>query len=439
MNILRWTAAGLLLSGAVSIAAFMVLGRAHSAAFAQDKQDWPGWRGPGRDGSAKGFTPPASWPKELKQGWQVEVGEGHSTPALVDGKLYVFTRQGDDEVTLCLNAADGKEIWRDKHPVDAKFMLEGAAKPHGKGPFASPLVQDGKVFTFGIRSTLSCLDAKSGKKVWREEFDGKFPKPQAEWGSAASPIIVDGAVVVHVGGGPGPLRDGPGKGAIMAFAVADGKLKWTWGGDCAGSSSPIVATIGGKPQLITQTESLVVGLSPADGKLLWQEEFKTSFQQNSVDVVVHGEKVVYSGYGKGVFAIRVGGAKPEPVWQTTDVSMYMSNPILKGDRLFGFSEKKKGHFFCLDAKDGKTLWSGPPRQGENAALVDAGGVILALVTQRPDGKDASHLVVFDAADGKYEERARYKVADVPAWAHPVVSGKSIIVKDRAKLTQWILP
>lgn len=414
MNRIAWAAAGLLLCGKATA------------------QDWPGWRGSGRDGKITGFQAPAPWPKQLKQEWQVEVGEGLSSPALVDGRLYLHARLGEDEVTLCIEAATGKELWRDR--LEVKYDPPGPAAPYGKGPFASPLVSDGRVFTFGIRSTLSCLDAKTGKVLWRNDFKGKFPKPEAEWGTAASPIMVDGKVVVHAGGGP--KAEGGKKGAIMALDAASGELRWSWDGDCAASASPVVATIGGKPQLITQTESLAVGLSPSDGKLLWEVGFKSAFQQNSVTPVVHGDHVILSGFGMGTLAYRVDGAKPVQAWRSSEVSMFMSTPVLKGERLYGFSEKSTGQFFCLDAKNGETLWTGDGRQGTNAAVLDGGNVILALLTPAPKESKPSHLVVFEASDKDYAEKARYKVSDGPTFAHPVVSGKAIFIKDKTKLTRW---
>ena len=112
--------------------------------------------------------------------------------------------------------------------------------------------------------------------------------------------------------------------------------------------------------------------------------------------------------------------------------MYMSTPIVKGDLVYGFSQKRRGQFFCLDAKTGDVLWRGDGRQGENAALVDAGDVFLALNTD-------SELIAFKATDEDYEELARYTVADTPTWAHPVVSGKRVFVKAEKTLTEWKLP
>jgi outer membrane protein assembly factor BamB len=404
---------------------------------AASAQDWPQWRGPDRDGVVKGFTPPAEWPKELKQGWQVEVGEGVTSPALVGGQLFLLVRQGEEEITLCLDAGTGKQIWRDA--IKVEYDPPGAAKPYGKGPFASPLVADGRVYTFGIKSLLTCLDAKTGKVVWREDFKGKFAKPEGEFGTGASPILVDGAVIVPVGGGPNKAGGGQGTGAILALDTATGKVRWSWDGDTSSSVSPILATVGGKPQLITQTESLAVGLSPTDGKLLWQIEFRTAYNQNSVTPVVFENLVILSGYKSGTAAYRIDGDKPQRAWQSKEVSMYMSTPVLHGGRLYGFSETSRGQFFCMDPKKGELLWADDASNGPHASVLSVGKFILGLHTPDPRDNKPSHLIVFEAKGEDTAEKARYKVADTPAWSHPILTGKSIIVKDRTKLTQWILP
>jgi outer membrane protein assembly factor BamB len=407
-----------------TILALLILSTAASA------QDWPGWRGAARDGRLTGFKPPAEWPKELKQGWQIEVGEGHASPALVDGRLYVFVRRGGDEVLACLDASTGKELWKDAQPVD--FTPENAARAYGKGPFASPIVADGRVYTFGIAGLLACLDAKTGKPLWRYDPKDDFEKPYPVWGTGLSPLVSGGLCIVHVG------REK--KGAVLALDAATGKEKWRWEGDGPSYASPIAATLGGKAQIVMQTEFHAIGLSAADGKLLWKTEFATKYEQNSVTPVVLGDLVLLSGYGAGVGALRPGADSAEWVWRASEASMFMSTPILQGERLYGFSEKGRGQLFCMDAKTGKALWIEGGRIGENAAIVDAGPVLVALLTPEPkDASKPSTLVVFDASENGYAERARYKVSDTPAFAHPVLSGKSIFVKGLTKLTQWTLP
>ena len=171
-----WVAC-LALMGAISVAA----------------QDWPQWRGANRDGKVTGFTAPQAWPKELTQKWKVTVGAGDAAPALVGDKLYVFSRQGADEVTLCLSATDGKELWRNAYAAQAPT---GPAGRH-PGPRSSPAVADGKVVTLGVGGVLSCLDAGTGKVMWRKE---DLSKSVPQFFTAMSPVMADGLCIAHLGG-----------------------------------------------------------------------------------------------------------------------------------------------------------------------------------------------------------------------------------------------
>src|SRR5687768_13688936 len=128
-------------------------------------QDWPQWRGPNRDAKAADFKAPKTWPNELIQKWKVFVGDGVATPALVGDKVYVFTREEGNELMRCLNAADGKELWQDKYE---SLGASGPAQSFS-GPRSSPTVANGKVVTLGVRGMLSCLDAASGKVLWRKD------------------------------------------------------------------------------------------------------------------------------------------------------------------------------------------------------------------------------------------------------------------------------
>jgi len=147
-------------------------------------QDWPQWRGPNRDGKVKGFEAPRQWPNELTQKWKKTVGSGIATPALVGNKLYVFVRQGDEETTICLNAGNGNEIWKEKYTAQA---VTGAAGRH-PGPRSSPTVTNGKVLTIGVGGVLSCLDASNGEVLWRKD---PFPKVVPRFFTTMSPVVVD--------------------------------------------------------------------------------------------------------------------------------------------------------------------------------------------------------------------------------------------------------
>ncbi len=388
-------------------------------------QDWPQWRGPARDGQASGLTAPKVWPKELKRSWRVTVGEGHASPVVVGGRAFVFTRVGADEVVSALDLGTGKSAWEHRYP--APYTMNSAAVGHGKGPKSTPLVSDGRVFTLGISGILTSLDAASGRVVWQKEFATQFKTTSPLYGAATSPILEGGLLIVHVGG-----HD---DGALTAFDPTTGAVRWTLKGDGPGYTSPVVADLGGVRQLITQTQTRLIGVDPVKGTLLWAVPFTTDYDQNAVTSLVVGDLVVYSGVDKPLRAVRPvrkgSSWEATPAWEAADVALYMSSPIAAGGRLLGFSQRKKGQIVALDPKTGRGVWTSEGRQGDNAALVGLGGSVLALT-------DAGQLVVFDAAASGYAPLATYTVAETATWAHPVPVRGGLLVKDANSLTLFRL-
>jgi outer membrane protein assembly factor BamB len=395
----------------------VVLGLAATALAAAD---WPQWRGPARDGRS-GVAARAAFPEALTPAWKVAVGEGHASPVVVGDRVYVFAREGEEEVVQALELATGKRVWR--HAAQAPYTMNSAATSHGKGPKATPVVAGGRVFAFGISGILTALDAASGRVLWRKEFAKEYGETAPLYGVAQSPVVDAGRVIVHVGG--------PGKGALTAFDTATGAVAWSWKGDGPAYASPVVATIAGVRQVVTLSESFLVGISADTGQLLWQLPFTTSWVQNAVTPIVTGDTVVYSGLDHPLRAIRVAkaasGFSTSPAWENGEVAAYMSTPVLEGGRLYGLSHKKRGQFFCLDAGTGKTLWLSEGRQGENAALVSAAGAILALTTD-------SELLVLPLKGSGFAPARRWRVAESATWAHPVVTGEGLLVKDKTQLS-----
>lgn len=383
-------------------------------------QDWPQWRGPSRDGNVSGALIPSSWPKALKEQWKVTVGIGHSSPVVANGKIYVFARQGEEEVLLSLDAVTGKEIWRSSQPI--AYEMHQAATGHGKGPKSTPVVYKGNVYTFGISGVLSCHDARTGKLKWRE-FSKQYPKTSPLFGTAMSPLVDNGVLIAHVGG-----HD---KGALTAFDPETGATKWSNEMDGPAYSSPIVVTLADVRQLVTSTQGNVIGVDVASGKLLWKLPAKSQYDENSVTAIAFKDMVIFSREGQGLTAIRLeshdSGFVPKEAWNNKENHMYLNSPVLVGNTLFGLSPLKKGQFFAIDAETGKTLWQGPGRMGENAAILNLGGKVLLLLIN--DG----NLVVLPADAKEYLPAAQYTVATSPTWAHPVVIGRRILVKDQTSL------
>jgi outer membrane protein assembly factor BamB len=423
------------------LATLVLLGSSRSHA-----QDWPQWRGANRDGKATEFTVPATWPRELTKKWQVPVGGGDSSPALVGDRLYVFGRQGDDEVLRCLDVATGKQIWKEQYPSKG---AEGPAGGMHAGPRSSPAVADGKVVTLGVRGILSCFDAASGKLLWRKDQIQGWPM----FYTASSPLVVNGLCIAQLGGTK--------NGAIVAYDLTTGDEKWKWSGQSPAYSSPVLLTVNGTTLVVAETEEDIVALHEADGKVAWEAPFKAErMAYNAATPIVDGQMIIYSGVGRGTRAVEIekqgDSFKGKDLW-TSKEAVQFNTPVVKDGSLFGLTQSNQ--FFAVNVQNGKTEWTAPAPQasgggqpaggrggrggpggrggrgmrggrgGGYGSIVAAGSVLLALT---PSGE----LVVFQPSDKEFKELAHYKVATTPTYAYPVVSGNRIFVKDQESVTLW---
>ncbi|MCP4660107.1 MAG: PQQ-like beta-propeller repeat protein [bacterium] len=386
-------------------------------------QEWPQWRGPNRDGVASGFTVPESWPEKPQRVWQTAVGSGYSGPVTAGGTIYLLSREGDEEVVQAFTLSDGKPQWRQSYP--ASFRVSQVASAHGKGPKSTPVVADGKLYTLGISGTLSCFDASTGKRRWQKDFSDEFKNTWPIYGTGMSPIVVGDLLIAHVGG--------PRDGALIAFDASSGEVRWRNAEDGPSYASPIVVELQGQRQLVTMTERHIVGVDLGNGRQLWSVPYKTGYDENIVTPVLYGDKLIFSGVQKSTLAYEVkrDGERwtPREVWSSSQVPIYMSSPVLVGNRLFGMSHKDKGRFFALDAATGKTLWITEGRQGEYASIASAGGVLLILTGH-------AQLWVLPADADDFAPLARYKVADSPTWAHLALTERGILIRDQSSLALW---
>jgi outer membrane protein assembly factor BamB len=379
-----------------------------STAASARAQDWPQWRGLNRDNHVTGFAEPKTWPKELTQKWKVNVGIGESSPVLMGDKLYVFGRKGDDEVTLCLDAATGKEVWSYKYMADS---VGGPAAKH-PGTRSTPAVGEGKVCTLGVAGVITCLDALSGKKIWEKK------KAMPKYYTSTSPIIVDGKCVVFAG-------------ALTAYDLATGEEKWSWSEAEAPYGSPVLLTAGRVKQVVTPAMGALVGVNLADGKLLWKTKLGSAYQSTYSTPVIDGTTVIYSepggkgkGGGGGTVALKIesdsGVFIAKEVWKKPLAASGYHTPVLKGDLLFGVASDRT--FFCLNAKTGDTLWTDKSKQGECGSILDTGHVLLALSSDQ-------QLIAFEPSSQQFKEVAKYRVGDGETWSVPIVAGSRIYVKD----------
>ncbi len=403
------------------------------AATGAGQEEWPGFRGVNRDGRVTGWPEamhePHQWPESLERRWRIPVGLGHASPVVQDGTVVVFVREGEEEVLRALRPTDGEAVWSASYP--APYTMNRSALGHGPGPKSTPEVAAGRIFTLGISGILSAWNATDGSLLWRRLPDPRFSGNESPlYGAGSSPgAIADGErVLVHLGG--------PNDGTLAAFDAATGETVWEIAGDGPAYVSPTPAVVAGVRTIPTMTEERILLVAPEDGRILWEMPFTTPYDQNIVNPVVlpGAEVVIFAGLGNPTFAVRFrsspdGTLSGDTVWEAADSPFYMSNPVLAGDRLIGFSERNSGQFVAMDTGTGADIWRSPPRAGENAALLVAGNTVLALT-------DRAELLVLDPGASTFDPLRRYEVAPSPTWAQPVPLGDGFLVKDETHLARW---
>lgn len=398
-----------------SVVVALVVGIGSSVVGTQDRPtDYPQWRGQARDGSASAFVAPARWPDTLTRRWAVDVGEGYATPLVIGETVYTFTRQDGREVATALDAATGTVVWDTAYPAPYD-MFSGTAM-HGEGPKATPLFHDGKLYTHGITGAVTAFDETTGEVVWQ------IPAPDGQplFGTAVSPVTDGDRIILH-----------PGYAPLTAFDAQTGEVAWI-SGDQGVWASPFITELEGVRQVVSVAYQVVEGIDLSDGALLWEYPIDPQ-KVHAVTPLVYDGMIIISGQDAGVKAIRPhqrdGDWDVELVWETPDVAMELSNPILIDHALFGLSHRSSGQYFMMDARNGEVDWRGDPRAAENTAVVKAGDLLFLL-------NDDAELTIGRLGQRGLEPIRTYTVADSATWAQPVISGNRLFVKDVATLALW---
>ncbi len=400
--------------------------------------DWPQWRGPARDGISQETGLLKEWPKGgPKLSWKINLGGvGYSSPVVAGKNVFVTAAEDDDkglkEFLVCLNAEDGKQVWK----VDLPNSDGNYNGGWGSGPRATPTLAGDFIYVLGARGDLFCLKAANGNKVWSvnlpKEFGGGIPF----WGYSES-VLIDGDRVVCTPGGK--------KGAILALDKATGKKLWQSADltDAAAYSSIVIATTGGVKQYVTQTATAAVGVRATDGKLLWRKDDLKRAVAIIPTPIVAGNLIFFtSGYGAGCELIKLDASEDGTVKATTEytqnllITNHHGGVVQVGDHIYGHTDRG-AKWFCYDFKKGGEEFVWESKALGKGSLTVADGMLFCL---GEDPKKGTVVLTEANAEG-WKETGRFDLPEKSQfprkagmiWAHPVVANGKLYIRDHELL------
>ena len=391
--------------------------------------DWPQWRGPERTGHVPPGGPAiTTLPAEPKAVWRLPIGDGFASPVVAEGRVYFLDNQGDREVAHAVDAATGQELWRT--PPLGSSHRDG----FGVGPRCTPVADGPRVFVQTAKGEFQCLDAATGKQLWRTNFVEDFGAIYiGESGTAAGASrhgasgssIVDGEnILVQVGSTKGAC--------IVAFAKATGKVVWKSQSDQTAYAAPILATVAGVRQFISFTAEALIGLDPADGRLLWRVPAVTRLGRNVTTPVVWKDLVLVASHQLGLVATRLtktaDGLTASEAWVNKKMTINFSSPVVVGEHLYGLGPAK--NIVCLALATGELAWEKTGLLQTEGGRAEAGFLVLGsnILTLT----DGGQLVLFAANPREYQELGRTQACG-NTWCNPAYVDGRLYLRDAREL------
>ena len=387
-------------------------------------EDWPGWRGPQRNGISTETGLLTEWPTEgPKLIWQAhDLGEGYSTPSIVGDRLYLVSNKGtDDEFVLALSIEDAKQIW------STRIGKVGPNKgPQYPGARSTPSVVGDLLYALGSDGNLVCLETKTGKVRWGKNLRTDFGGQPGNWAYAESPLV-DGDLVVCTPGGSDAT--------LVALDRKTGDVVWKSPlaeGDQAAYASMIVVEVGGLKQYVQFLQKGLVGIEAKSGKFLWRYGRTAEGSPANIPTPVAQGAFVYSAAGRsggGLVELKVEGeaATAEQVYFAAKLPTSIGGVVELNGYLYGTNSQG---LICAEFKTGEIKWQD--------RAVGAGSICAAEGLLYVHGEKGDVALV-EATSDAYREKGRFTLPDQPdrgrsqAWAYPVIAGGRLYIHDLGEL------
>ncbi len=379
--------------------------------------EWPQWRGPQRNGLSSETGLLKHWPANGPAvTWSItSLGEGYGSLAIRAERIYVQGTKGTESAVFCLNRADGKTIW-------SASLGPKVDEGRGNGPRGTPTLDGDRIYVLTENGDLTCLLERDGSRVWSKnilkEFGGRNPK----WLISESPLVDGNRLIVSPGGSSA---------GIVALDKMTGAEIWRSRdlSDQAGYSSCIAADVGGVRTYINFTSSAAVGVRASDGKLMWRYANVANRVANCTTPIFADNKVFFSSaYDTGGALLNLTAqnneVKAQEAYFTRDMMNHHGGMVLVNGYLYGFSNSV---LTCLEFNTGKVMWK--DRSVGKGSITYADGMLYLLGEKQLVG-------LAEANPNAYVEKGRFPINDRGwnSWAHPVVLGGKLYIRNQNELT-----
>lgn len=387
--------------------------------FPGGRADWPQWGGANQDFTADSKGLATTWPQDgPPKIWTRDLGEGYSAILVGGTSLYTMAHEGEEEIAICLDARTGQTIWEHRYPGQ---VHKDHTTQFGNGPRGTPLLSQGRLYTIGVSGRMHCLDAANGKPVWTQELWSDFEGTVLNHGYSSSPVAYKDTIIVMVGG------EGH---SLVALNKNDGTVAWKKQDFGNSYSTPKLISVDGQDQLVCYMATEIVGLDPADGKLLWQMPHANQWKQNiTLPIWFEDENILFfttSEAGSKAVKLTRNGDKTEvkELWSTRKVRLHHNNCIRVGDYVYGTTGSRVSFFMAINIKTGDIAYR--KRGFAKANCIFADGMFIVL-------DEDGNLALITATPEEFTVHAKVPLLEKVSWTVPTLVGKTLYVRDKTKI------
>jgi outer membrane protein assembly factor BamB len=379
--------------------------------------EWPGFRGPGRDGVIRGVRIETDWTRSPPvQLWRRPIGPGWSSFAVSGDLFYTQEQRGDGELVACYNMTNGQPVWWHRDPV--RFWESNA----GAGPRATPTLGNGRVYAFGATGILNALDAANGAVVWSRNVASDSDTKVPGWGFSSSPLVVDDLVIIAAAG------------KLLGYDIATGQPRWSGPGHGGSYSSPHRFTVDGVTQVLLLSDAGLTSVASTNGAVLWEHAWPgvTIVQPT---VIANGDILTTTAGATGGLGMRrlsvthsAGGWSVEPRWTSPGLKPYFNDLVVHKGHAYGFDGSLLA---CISVEDGARKWKGG-RYGNGQLVLLADQDVLLVLSEQGE------LALVEATPDQFKELARFPAIKSKTWNHPALVGNVLLVRNGEEMAAFRL-